>query len=135
MRRILLAAIAIAAPACAHPEPVYAPAPNPTGCYVDVYDTEDGRGVRDVFNGPTRWSALDYLPHTRDRDWSGRIRSVRVGPAATLVVYSERNFHGGSLRMQADSTHFRVEQALGGRVQSLEIACVRPPPACDGTPQ
>ena len=69
------------------------PAPNPNGCYVFVYDRPEWQGGRVVLNGPGKWSNLERLL-LNEENWRNRIRSLDVGPAATVTVYTDLRVHG-----------------------------------------
>src|SRR6478735_4375599 len=69
------------------PPQVAASAPNPSGCYVQVFDMNRFAGVSDILNGPMRYATLNTLPN--GARWSKRIRSVRMGPIATAVAWRE----------------------------------------------
>jgi hypothetical protein len=99
------------------------PAPNPNGCFVFVYDRPNYEGARDVLNGPGRWQTLDGLAQTSEQSWRNRIRSLRVGNAATLTVYSDGSFTGASERFGPETNHPILEPAFSGRIESLELTC------------
>ena len=103
------------------------PAPNPNGCYAIVYDRPLFAGARDLLNGPAQLAGLDQLPNTIAPTWRSRIRSLRVGPRATVKAYDERAFTGHSQQFAAGSEHPRLEEPLSARIQSLEMACVDGP--------
>ena len=69
------------------------PAPNPNGCYVFLYDRPDWQGAGVVLNGPARWPKLEGLLANQE-NWRNRIRSVDIGPAATVTVYTDAAFQG-----------------------------------------
>jgi Beta/Gamma crystallin len=84
------------------------PAPNPNGCYVFVYDRPDWQGAGVVLNGPARCrSWMDSLAN--QENWRNRIRSVDVGPAATVTVYTDAAFQGASRRLAPNSKHPRLD--------------------------
>jgi hypothetical protein len=99
----------IAGAACTHaPAYVSLRAPNPNGCYVIVHDRVSFGGTGDVFNGPGRWPRLERLLQTNEESWRNRIRSLRVGRAATLTVYAEEDFEDplGNSRQRPSSRRF-----------------------------
>jgi hypothetical protein len=123
MRRSLLF-IAITLTSCGGPPArVQLPAPNPGGCYVIVYDRPEFHGMGDVWNGPGRWSSLEVLRHTRPDGWRNRIRSLRVGRAATVTVFTESDFRGESSEFAAQTDHAHLDQRFSGRIQSLQLSC------------
>lgn len=98
-------------------------APNPNGCYVIVYEQPDFQGAGDVFNGPARWLSLEGLLLTNEQSWQNRIRSVRVGNRATVTMYVNAAFKGESGRFPSNAELPRLDQALSGRIKSLELDC------------
>jgi hypothetical protein len=116
--------VATVAVGCARPpRSVSLPAPNPNGCYVIVYEHADFRGVVDVFNGPARWPTLDDLQGMNLESWRNRIRSLRVGSAATVSAYSDRAFRGQSQRFEPGSEHPRLPAGLSARIEALGLSC------------
>jgi hypothetical protein len=122
--------IALIATGCAHASHtsrhMSLPAPNPSGCYVIVYDRADFKGVGDVFNGPGRWPRLERLMQTNAESWRNRIRSLDVGSAATVTAYIDEAFKGHSQRFSPSTHQPRLEARLSGRIESLEITCPAP---------
>ena len=98
------------------------PAPNPNGCYVFVYDRPEWRGARAVLNGPDKWSNLERLL-LNDQNWRNRIRSIDVGPAATVTVYTDLKFTGSSRRFGPGSKLARLESGINADIESLALAC------------
>jgi hypothetical protein len=98
------------------------PAPNPNGCYLFVYDQSDWQGARAVLNGPGKWSNLERVL-LNNEDWRNRIRSIDVGPAATVTVYTDRRFTGVSRRFGPRSKPARLDGEISARIESLDIAC------------
>jgi hypothetical protein len=123
MRQSILLVLILAA-GCGRPTVrVQLPAPNPNGCYVMVFEQPEFRGIGDVWNGPARWSSLDGLRQTRADGWRNRIRSLRIGSAAAVTVFTDVDFRGLSRRFAADSDHAQLENTFSGRIESLELSC------------
>jgi hypothetical protein len=99
-------------------------APNPNGCYAIVYEQPLFGGAGDVLNGPARLSGLERVPNTNEANWHRRIRSLRVGPGATVRAYAETSFKGPSQLFGAGTLHPQLQQALSARIESLEVTCV-----------
>ena len=120
--------VMIAIAGCAH-EPrrsgLGVSAPNPNGCYVFLYDRSDWQGAGVVLDGPARWPKLEGL-QTNQGNWRNRIRSVDVGPAATVTVYTDAAFSGLSRRFAPNSKQPRLESEVSARIESLELACPQP---------
>jgi hypothetical protein len=98
-------------------------APNPNGCYVYVYENADFSGARHVFNGPARIRSLKRTLSAGELGWDNRIRSLRVGEAAVVTVFTEISFGGRSTRFQAGSAHPQLEPAFAGHIQSAVLEC------------
>jgi hypothetical protein len=99
------------------------PAPNPNGCYVLVYDRPDWQGAGVVLNGPDRWFSLERL-RLDEEDWRNRIRSIDVGPAATVTVYTDPVFRGVSRKFGPKSRLARLDRELSARIDSLDLTCL-----------
>ena len=66
--------------------------PSPDGCYLQVWDGPDFNGASEFINGPRGYEHLRDLPGRLS--WKGRIRSVRVGPTARAIAWSDEGFEG-----------------------------------------
>jgi hypothetical protein len=98
-------------------------APSPSGCYVIVYERPNFEGAGDVLKGPARFPSLEHLSQTNNENWRNRIRSLRLGAAATLTAYTDRGFEGEARRFPSRTEQPRLEPAFAGRIQSLEVTC------------
>ena len=96
-------------------------APNPSGCYIQVFAGERLRGVGDFINGPMRYSSLSRLPN--GADWNGRIRSIEVGPAATATIWTGPNQSGKSMNLLLDRPYPTLPEAFRGKVRSMDLRC------------
>jgi hypothetical protein len=97
-------------------------APNPNGCYAFVYDRADWQGERAVLNGPGKWWSVERL-RLDDKDWRNRIRSIQVGPAATVTLYTELNYLGASQEFGPASNPSRFDGKLSAGVESIAMTC------------
>ena len=97
--------------------------PDPGGCYALVSDGEQFAGAREFINGPRNYASLEDLPF--HASWRRRIRSVEVGPAASVTMWTDEGWRGASETLSAGSREPVLSKALSGRVQSLEIGCDR----------
>jgi len=123
MRLLILLAL-VAGVSCSHPTlNAYPPSPNPNGCYVIVFDHPKFLGIQDVWNGPGRWSSLGGLQRVRSDGWHNEIRSLRVGPGATVTVFTEEGFQGTSHQFAADTDLGELDPMFSGRIESLQLAC------------
>jgi hypothetical protein len=94
---------------------------DPGGCYALVYEHERFTGAREFINGPRRYASLGDLPFRAN--WRRRIRSIYVGPAASVTMWTEKGWEGASQTISADIKEPFLSKPLSGRVQSLEISC------------
>jgi peptidase inhibitor family I36 len=123
MRRSILLAFTILAN-CRHSSVhIPLPAPNPNGCYVMVFDRPDFLGTGDVWNGPGRWSSLEGLRHTRRDGWRNQIRSLRVGTAAVVTIFTDADFSGESRQLPPDSDHSQLDAVFSASIESLRLEC------------
>jgi hypothetical protein len=97
--------------------------PDPGGCYALVYERPQFMGGREFINGPSKYPTLQDLPFRAN--WRRRIRSVLVGPTASVTIWAGQAWQGPSQILPADSRHPVLSDPLSGRVQSLEITCAR----------
>jgi hypothetical protein len=97
---------------------VFRTAPNPNGCYAQLFSDERFRGWGDYVNGPRR------IPDVRaDRRWRDGVRSLRTGPATTVTFWSEDHYRGSLLRVGSDQHNPQIRDALGEAAASLQISC------------
>lgn len=93
-------------------------APNPNGCYAELFPQEQFKGDGDYVNGPWR------IPDLRaDRRWADGVRSIRTGPGTTVTFWSEQNYGGSLLRLGPANRNARVTAELGEPPASLQISC------------
>ena len=96
-------------------------APNPSGCYVQVFDGERLRGKADFINGPMHYATLSNLPN--GADWNGRIRSIEVGPAAMATIWTGPNRSGKSFDLNLDRPYPTLPTDFSGKVHSMDLRC------------
>jgi hypothetical protein len=77
-----------------------------------------------MLNGPAQLPQLERVPDTNQENWHRRIRSLSVGPAATVTAYLETAFIGRSRQFGPATDHARLDDAFSARIQSLEVTCV-----------
>ena len=80
-------------------------------------------GAALVINGPVRWPMLTGIPEAQQETWDDRIHSLRIGPAATLTVYTEREFKGDTRQFTAGTAIPQLDTALSSTIKSLALAC------------
>ena len=86
-----------------------------------MFEGENFQGRRDFINGPAKLWDLDDLPF--GADWGDRIRSLRVGPNATVTAWVREGFEGEYMRSGADRSHPKLLPAFSAGISSLQIAC------------
>lgn len=96
-------------------------APNPNGCYAQVFPEEEFRGPGDYVNGPGRYASMSDLK--ADGRWRSGVRSVRTGPATTITLWSEQSYRGPFVRLGPDQGNARIIHALNTAAASLQISC------------
>ena len=99
-------------------------APNPSGCYVMLYEGTKFGANSDVLNGPGQWASLDSLTETNHTTWANRIRSVRVGGSARVTAFTGRKFQGQSETYAPESELPALNPALAANIESLSIDCL-----------
>lgn len=100
--------------------------PSPDGCYLQVWDNPGFSGASEFINGPRRYEHLRDLPGRLS--WKGRIRSVRVGPTALAIAWSNEGFKGASLLLTTDRPRAEGFATLPVEVESLDVRCVSTEP-------
>jgi len=98
--------------------------PDPTGCYVRVFEAPDYRGAEEYINGPIRLEQLTNLPG--GKSWGNRIRSVRVGPAADVTVWTDEKYAGQRWRM-VEAAYSALPSMFDKTISSMEIQCAAKP--------
>jgi len=125
MRALLLVALIVTVVACggARSSHAYAfrTAPNPNGCYAEVFSDESFKGDGDYVNGPARYPRVSDL--REGHRWPGGIRSVRTGPTTSVVLWSNESYRGASMTIGPDQRHPRISAALPAAAASLQISC------------
>ena len=101
--------------------------PSPEGCFVQVWDAPSFGGVTDYINGPRIYTNLRDLPGARI--WADRIRSLKTGVLARVIVYAGENFQGASLRLSSDREYPTLPLELSGHIASMRIDCTAPSPS------
>lgn len=103
------------------PESGFRGMPNPSGCYMQVWEFADFTGTSDYINGPREYMSLRQMPN--NRTWQNRIISVRIGPAAAVTVFTDENYRGQLLQLPPDSSHRQLPEGIAGQIESLRVAC------------
>ena len=99
----------------------YRTAPNPNGCYVELFAQEQFRGSREFVNGPSQFARFsDLAPGPAQQEG---IRSVRTGSAAIVTVWGESRYRGSLLRLGPNQQNAQLNGAIGGKGVSLQVVC------------
>ena len=59
-------------------------------CWLDIYDQPELKGSQVRIEGPAE---LPNLKALQGASWSNRIESLKVGPAAEVILYTRENFN------------------------------------------
>lgn len=95
--------------------------PNPDGCYMQVWETAEYAGMSDYINGPREYASLRAMPNKRT--WQRRINSVRIGPVASVTVFTDEGFRGAAFELNADSAHRQLPGGIAGQIESVRVNC------------
>lgn len=89
-------------------------------CYVHLFDGDDfdEDDSNFILTEPGRYEDLRDLPGA-DKDWSDEADSLKVGPSATVTIWSEPGFSGTETKLEAGSE----EPDLDDEPESLELEC------------
>lgn len=90
------------------------------GCYVQLFDSEDFYEGDSIYliTEPGKYPNLKGLPGT-ERDWTEQADSLKVGPKATVTIWTKVDFGGTSSRLEPGSQHPDLED----EPSSLELEC------------
>ena len=95
--------------------------PSPDGCFIQVWDAPHFAGAVDYINGPREYANLRDLPG--GRRWSGRIRSLRVGPDALATAHADEQFRGTRVLLHRGLEYVELPAPIRGQIESLQIEC------------
>jgi hypothetical protein len=97
--------------------------PNPEGCFVQVWDQPQHKGISDFLNGPRALMSLQDLPGRRA--WKDRIRSFQTGMTARVTVYVEEDLRGQGVRVLPDTAYPMLSDWMSRGIKSMNIDCER----------
>jgi len=108
-------------------------APDPSGCYVRVFDAPDYRGAYEYINGPAKFDRLTSVPG--GASWYKRIRSARLGPTANVAMFTGERFAGQRLIL-SEAAYPSLPSGFDRSIASMEIRCATAstPVAMNGRP-
>lgn len=89
-------------------------------CYVHLFDEDDFDESDDHFRlvEPGRYGDMSDLPGAT-QDWGGEADSLKVGPGATVTIWSEEDFQGDSRTYEAGEQ----DGDLPIEARSIELSC------------
>ena len=88
-------------------------------CYVHLFDDDNFKDDNDIIYGPGKWSTLRNLPGATESDWGGDADSLKVGPSATVRIWSKKDFKG-QMQEFGPATE---KPSLDDEPESMEITC------------
>lgn len=93
-----------------------------SGCWARFYDERNFEGSTLTLIGPVELQTLDK---GSAKQLKQDIKSVVIGPAATLVVYDKQLFSKRSVGFSPGAREPGLVQKLGfgGRIESLKLRC------------
>lgn len=97
-------------------------------CYVHVFDDKgfDTTDDNHMICGPGKWPNLRNLAGAVKPVWGDEIESLRVGPKATVIVWTEENYTGTSQTFGPGSAITSLKASnpgLSDNISSIEIRC------------
>ncbi len=98
--------------------------PDPDGCFVLLGDKPTFVGAREYLNGPAQLGTLTDL--RQGQDWRRRIRSMLVGPRATVTIWTDEQLTGRSLTLRPGDFRERLLPPFDRTVESIRITCTPP---------
>jgi hypothetical protein len=96
-------------------------------CWIHIYD--DGNFKTTDHNhkicGPAKLANLRDLPGAVRPNWAGEMESIRVGPSATVIVYTGENFGGISQTFGpgTERASLKGNPNFSDNIYSVEITC------------
>lgn len=97
-------------------------------CWVHVFDDKDFDATDDnhMICGPGKWPNLRSLSGAVKINWGDEIESLRVGPRATVIVWSNENYTGISQTFNPGTAIPSLKitnRSLSDNISSIEIRC------------
>jgi hypothetical protein len=92
-------------------------------CWIEIFnDTKyDANDPHVKIMGPNEFATLKNLS---GRDWNNDIKSVIVGPNATVHVYKDKDFKGTDLALTPDQRVPDLSKLkMGNEIESMKITC------------
>jgi hypothetical protein len=120
---LLAAAVAVLTAACGS-RPLQSwtrTMPSPDGCFVQVWNQPGFAGRSDFINGPIQYPHLRDLPDRRS--WKDQIGSLKLGPGAAAVAWSQEQFSGDRIVLVSGGAAPAALPAISLNIQSLDITC------------
>jgi hypothetical protein len=96
---------------------------------VRIYDDKNFKETDEhhLLCGPGKWPHLRNLPGTAKVEWGDEIESLKVGPAATVIVWAGEGYTGASQTYgpRTEKANLKGTPNLSDAISSLEIRCVQ----------
>lgn len=92
-------------------------------CWIEVFDKDkyDADHPHVKLQGPKEYVTLKNL---NGKDWNNDIQSVIVGPAATVLAYSKRDFNGTELAFARGQRVPNLSKLdMSNEIESMKISC------------
>ncbi len=104
------------------------PGVNCGSCWAHVYDDKNYKETDDhlILCGPGKWSNMRGLPGTIKPEWADEIESIKVGPAATVQVWTGENQTGTTHTFNPgqEIPNIKIPTPLmSNSISSIEIKC------------
>ena len=93
-----------------------------SGCWATFYDERNFNGSSLTLVGPVELQSLDK---GSARQLKREIKSIVMGPRATLIVYEKQFLSARSVGFQPDTREAGLAEKLGfgGRIESMRMTC------------
>ncbi len=96
-------------------------------CWVHLYDDKNFKETDDhlLLCGPGKWPNLRNLPTAVKPEWGDEIESMKVGPTATVVVWTGENYTGTTQTFGPgkEIPNFLGSPLIKNAISSIEIRC------------
>jgi hypothetical protein len=96
-------------------------------CWVQIFDDKNFKVTDDYHTicGPGAWPHLRNLPGAIKLNWSDEIESLKLGPGATVTVWTGEQYTGSSHTFSPGTERMTLKDLPGfsDTISSLEIKC------------
>ena len=97
--------------------------PEPSDCWVELYDepTLEGKMVR--FEGPLSTAKLADVEYEDGEKLNDDVRGVRTGPTARVVLFEKAGFEGKVYEVAPGSSESISSEGFGDDASSFKVTC------------